>query len=248
VKRYAVISDVHGNRWALEAVLADIDRAGIPDVLNLGDVVYGPLDPAGTANILLERTYPTVCGNEDRIIIQDDAPSSGTLDFVRDQLSISHTDWLRSLPLKSFVEDIFLCHGTPDSDNAYLLWDVDEVGARLRRSEDVASLLSSLECQLVLCGHDHVPRTIRLRDGPLVVDPGSVGLPAYSDNDPHPHVMETGTPHARYSVISLSTNGWSSADRAVTYDWRSAADEAMKNGRSDWAEWLSTGRASVVLS
>ncbi len=66
----AVISDIHGNRWALEAVLEDIERRGVRETVNLGDSLYGPLDPAGTAQILLQLNQPTVRGNEDRIIVE----------------------------------------------------------------------------------------------------------------------------------------------------------------------------------
>jgi len=62
VGRIAVISDIHGNRWALEAVLEDIDREGTDKIVNLGDAVYGPLDPAGTADIIINRGIPTVRG------------------------------------------------------------------------------------------------------------------------------------------------------------------------------------------
>ena len=82
-----------------------------------------------------------------------------------------------------------------------------------------------------------------LPGGQTVVNPGSVGLPAYWDDLPHPHVMETGSPHARYSVISYSEFGWSVTDRIVPYDCESAAETANRNGRPDWAEWLKTGRA-----
>lgn len=56
--------------------------------------------------------------------------------------------------------------------------------------------------------------------------------------------METGTPHARYSIIYREENGWWIENIAVPYDWQTAADMALKNGRSDWAHWLTTGRAS----
>ena len=65
----AVLSDIHGNRWALEAVLADIQHRGVDELMNIGDSLYGPLDPAGTAEILLPLNIPTVRGNEDRIIL-----------------------------------------------------------------------------------------------------------------------------------------------------------------------------------
>ena len=67
----AVLADIHGNRWALEAVLEDIRRRGIREMVNLGDCLYGPLDPAGTARLLLELDMPAVRGNEDRILLDE---------------------------------------------------------------------------------------------------------------------------------------------------------------------------------
>lgn len=58
--RFAAIADIHGNALALEAVLFDIERAGIKQTVNLGDVFSGPLDAAGTARLLEERDFPTL--------------------------------------------------------------------------------------------------------------------------------------------------------------------------------------------
>jgi predicted phosphodiesterase len=243
--RFALISDVHGNRWALEAVLEDIAAAGVTDVLNLGDVFYGPLDPAGTAEILIARSYPTVRGNEDRIIVDEAAPLSETLQFVRGELSHAHTEWLLSLHPSLVVGDAYLCHGSHLSDADYLFWEIDESGARPREPGDVGASIGDLGSPLVLCGHDHVPRTMLLGNGTLVVNPGSVGLPAYSDDEPYPHVMEAGSPHARYARVSRSADGWSVSIRSVDYPWNAAADAAARNGRPDWAEWLRTGRAAA---
>ena len=53
----AIIADIHGNREALEAVLQDIDRRGIRHIVNLGDHLTDPLDPAGTADLLIARKH-----------------------------------------------------------------------------------------------------------------------------------------------------------------------------------------------
>lgn len=55
----AILADVHANRWALDAVLDDIDRRGVDRLVNLGDSLYGPLDPAGTADRLIARGVPS---------------------------------------------------------------------------------------------------------------------------------------------------------------------------------------------
>jgi predicted phosphodiesterase len=233
----AVIADVHGNRWALEAVLRDIRARGIEEIVNLGDALYGPLDPAGTAELLLELDIPTVRGNEDRLIVEQ--PS-----LVPQGLGSDHFRWLADLPLTKVIRDeILLCHGSPTDDAAYLLWDVTENGAMMREGADLLEDLDEWPQQVILCGHDHLPRTLRLPDGRLIVDPGSVGLPAYSDDSPFPHAMESGSPHARYAVMSGSRDGWIVEQIAVPYDWRVAADRARSNGRDDWAEWLLSGEA-----
>jgi len=73
----AVIADIHGNRWALEAVLQDIDRRGIPQTVNLGDHLTGPLDPAGTADLLIERDMLSMCGNDDRVLLLNQSSFAG---------------------------------------------------------------------------------------------------------------------------------------------------------------------------
>ncbi len=77
--------------------------------------------------------------------------------------------------------------------------------------------------------------------GTVVVNPGSVGLPAYCDDQPYPLVMETAAPHARYAVLSKKAAGWKVAQIAVPYDWQATAIRALANGRKDWATWLRTG-------
>lgn len=242
MERFAVLSDVHGNRWALEAVLADLDRLGVADVVNLGDTVYGPLDPAGTADLLMARDWPTARGNQDRILVEPAADEPAPVAAVRARLGEAHLKWLADLPLEIGFGLARGFHGTPDHDETYLLQEVVGTGARLRAAADVEAMLGAASSQLVLCGHDHVPRTMVLPGGTTVVNPGSVGLPAYVDDWPSEHVMETGAPHARYAVVERAGGGWTVADRAVPYDWQAAAAAARENGRDDWAAWLTTGR------
>ncbi|MGT2489104.1 metallophosphoesterase family protein [Methylobacterium oryzae] len=77
--------------------------------------------------------------------------------------------------------------------------------------------------RLVLCGHTHMPRVVRVGEV-IVVNPGSIGMHTYTHKSPVPHAIETGTPHARYAVITREPNGgWSADLRAVAYDWDQAA-------------------------
>jgi len=247
----AVLSDIHGNRWALEAVLDDIRRRGIRDMVNLGDCLYGPLDPAGTARILMELDMPTVRGNEDRIILDEPGrhSASPSLPFVQGSLKPEHREWLKALPLTACAfDDFFLCHGTPERDDAYLLREVQATGCRLLPAAIVARRVQAVSQPLILCGHDHLPAQLMLPDGRRVINPGSVGLQAYRDHLPFPHAMEAGSPHARYSVVRRLPAGFAPLGLAVEavaipYDWQSAAAAAAENGRPDWAEFLRTGRA-----
>jgi len=246
VEKVAVISDVHGNRWALEVVLGDIERRDIAVIFNLGDCLYGPLDPAGTAELLLARVMPTVRGNEDRIIadLGDEAEPGSTLRFVREQLAPAQLDFLLSLPLIRKEGDFLLCHGTPASDEEYLLREVTEAGLGIRAREAVAGRIAGARSRIVLCGHDHLPGRLVLDDGCLVVNPGSVGLPAYTDDVPYPHEVENGSPHARYCVMEKDESGWGVESIQLDYDWRAAAETARRRGRPDWAHWLATGRTA----
>lgn len=243
--RIAVISDVHGNRWALEAVLDDVDRRAPDGLLDLGDSVYGPLDPGGCAAMLMERRIPSVCGNEDRVILESPAGSdSATLVYTRSCLSSEQRRWLERLPAVANVSsELFCCHGSPERDDEYLLEDVSRRGVALRPAEELTRRLAVVHRPVVLCGHSHFPRTIGLQDGRLIVNPGSVGLPAYRDAVPVPHAMETGSPHARYAILEKSGAGWRVELVSVPYDWEAASLAAAANGRADWAEWLRTGRA-----
>lgn len=244
----AVLADIHGNRWALEAVLEDARRRGIRRLVNLGDCLYGPLDPAGTADRLMALGMPTARGNEDRILLDDPArhPDSPSLAFCRSELGPAHLRWLRELPLTAVHEaGLFLCHGSPRADDEYLLWEVTAAGAQRLPAAAVSSRLPGIAQPVVLCGHDHLPARLYLGRGRTVLDPGSVGLPAYRDDHPFPHAMETGSPHSRYAILRRSPAGWAAEFVAVPYDHESAAAAAERNGRPDWAHALRTGLAAV---
>ena len=245
--RFAAISDVHGNRWALEAVLADIGRLGIGTIVNLGDSLWGPLDPAGTAGLLMELDPLSVSGNEDRIVVAPDPKTAATATwrFVSSQLGARHLEWLRRQAVTAVAADgqVLLFHGTPRRDDEYLLETVGPAGAAPRPPAEVDAILDAAAEALVLCGHSHVPRTVRLPSGRLAVNCGSVGLQAYDDDAPFFHVMQNGTPQARYAVIEKTPSGWTAEQRRVDYDWEAAAAAARRNGRPDWAGWLRTGRA-----
>ncbi|MFN7102951.1 MAG: metallophosphoesterase family protein [Pseudorhizobium sp.] len=241
----AVIADIHGNAAALEAVLADIERLGIREIVNLGDCLSGPLEAGRTADRLMALGLPTVRGNHDRYLIEIPSDELCASDaHAYGQLSEPHLDWLRSLPF-SLVhrEEIFLCHATPNDDSLYWLEQVSADGlVSLQGEAEIAALAEGVEQPLILCAHSHVPRVVQLPDGRLIVNPGSVGCPAYDDDLPYVHKVETGHALASYAVLEKREGCWTPQFRTVAYDNMAMSELAARNGRADWAKALATGR------
>lgn len=242
--KIAVVSDIHGNVLALEAVLADL-RLEAPDVVvNLGDCVSGPLWPEETAAILRDTAWPTVRGNHDRFLIEHPVEKLGPTDaFAAERLSVESMDWLKTTRATIRLSDeVFLCHGTPDNDDRYLTEKVEGPKGHL---PDEATLLAELKGEaapVVCCGHTHIPRVIRLQQtGQILLNPGSVGLPSYEDDHPHRHVMEAGSPHARYALMTSNRGAWNFQEKILTYDWETAARTAEDNRRPGWGRSLRNG-------
>ncbi|MGY1807988.1 metallophosphoesterase family protein [Blastococcus sp. SYSU D00669] len=244
--RIAAISDVHGNLGALDAVLADVATRDVDVVVNLGDVLSGAVRPGATADRLLELDLPTVRGAHERQLLTFPRERMGASNrLAHDELTDRHRAWLAGLPLTlAPAPGVLAFHGSPTDDLTYLLETVDPGGARPAIPEEVADRLGPhAGTPLLLCGHTHLQRQLRLPAGALVANPGSVGWPAYADDHPHPHVMEAGSPHARYAVVDDAGGTWTADFRAVAYDWDAAAAVAEGNGRPDVARALRTGRA-----
>jgi predicted phosphodiesterase len=243
--RIAAISDVHGNLPALDAVLEDIAEESVDLVVNLGDLLSGGVQPRETADRLMELDLPTVRGNHERQLLTFPRERMGLSDrLAHDTITARHREWLATLPLTlAPAPGVLAFHGSPTDDLVYLLETVDPDGARRATEAEVVDRLgSSVDEGLLLCGHTHLQRSMRLATRALVVNPGSVGWPAYSDDLPHPHVMEAGTPHARYAVVDDRGGEWAVEFRSVAYDWERAAAIADANGRPDVAGALRTGR------
>jgi len=242
--RIAVISDVHGNLLALDAVLGDIADRAVDVTVNLGDLLSGGLKPRETADRLMALDLPTVRGNHERQVLHTPAAQMSLSDrLAHESLTAAHRAWLAALPLTLELSgDVLAFHGSPTDDVTYLLETVEPQGARPATVEEVLARLGPhAERRLLLCGHTHLQRSMRLPTGALVVNPGSVGWPAYSDDEPYPHRMEATTPHARYAIVDENETGWHVDFRTVDYDWEEAARIAEANNRTDVSRALRTG-------
>lgn len=239
--KIAVLSDIHGNLPALEAVIADAKARGCERFINLGDILSGPLWPKETAEYLRPLNWPTISGNHERQLLTLGDKMEASDRFADAVLDEADRDWLRALPpVMELTPDIFLCHGTVKSDLRYFLHDVDAHGVHDAAPDVVAERLDGRSEKLILCGHSHAPRSIKLASGQVVANPGSVGLQAYEWDWPHYHRMENASPDARYAIVdeeSLSVELL-----AVAYNYEAAAQKADREGRPDWAIALRTGR------
>lgn len=246
--RIAVFADIHGNFLALEAALTDLARRGGADLtVNLGDLVSGPLWPRETIERLMDLDWPTVRGNHDRRAATDPLAEMGPSDrFARDRLTAAQRDWLEALPVTlELAPGILAFHARPDHDERYLT----EVIADGRLARAPLSLIEKRLAgidrshRLLLSGHSHRPDLVRLPDGRMLFNPGSVGDPAYRDDTAPAHVSEQGSPLARYGLVETEGAGAivNVEFRAVAYDHEAAAFRADESGRPEWAHALRTG-------
>lgn len=233
--RLAVLSDIHGNLLALEAVLADLRRVGYDAIVNCGDCVTSPLWPAETLALLETLSIPTVRGNHDRWVAERPyAAMTRTMAFTHDALSPAQRASLGALPPRlAPVEGVVAVHGTPSSDTEYLLEEEVEGRLRLVRASQLEERLGATRPGLVLCGHSHLQHVARA-GGTLVLNPGSVGCPRSADNADPPS-NEAASPHARYALATLGPHGWGIELRVLAYDFAAVAARARANGREDWA-------------
>ncbi len=252
--RLAIVSDIHGNLPALDAVLADIGRRGADRVVNCGDLLSGPLWPRETAERLMALQLPTIAGNHERQLLACAHRPGGAADqFAFERTTAAQRAWLSALPARlEPLPGVCMVHGRPDTDLEYLLETVDgaePAGVRRATPGEVGARCSRVQAELLVCGHSHHPGVMLLPTGLLVVNAGSVGLQAYDDDHGGLHWIRNGSPHARYALCERKASGrWQVDLIAVDYDWSAAAAQARRNGAADWADWLQTGWAQAAQS
>ena len=201
--RIAVFSDVHSNVYALDAVLGDLSHKTVDRIVSLGDALIGPVDPVGTAACMMKLpNLINIMGNGDEMLLQDIVRSE-SYDFTRPLLNEKIMEWLRTFKPQWIYEDILFIHGSPHSNHAYLMEEVGPEGIRQKSMEQIDQDVSSVSQHCIICGHSHLHKSIITPKGKLILNPGSVGLPAYSDEKPYPHNVENFTPYAKYMIITV---------------------------------------------
>jgi putative phosphoesterase len=193
--KVGLVSDIHGNRVALDAVREDMQP--VDALVCAGDVVgYNPW-PADCVAWVREQEIPTVMGNHDRAVAGGgtfgfNSQAGAGVDYARDHLGDDAIAWLADLPDERTVLDdrVKLVHGHPDDPDRYTF------------PRDFAPGMLEEEDVLVL-GHTHVQHHAVFEEG-IVVNPGSVGQP------------RDGDPKAAYAVLDLE--GMTVEEHRVEYD------------------------------
>jgi len=233
----AVFSDVHGNLPALEAVISDMAGHRLDEVFHLGDLVgYGPF-PNEVINLVKTKGIPGVMGNYDDGVgfERDDCGCAyreeaqrqlghRSLNWTKAHVTRANKEFLRSLPRELRFSHagfgVLLVHGSPRRINEYLYED--------RPDRSFKRLLDMGRCNVLLCGHTHLPyhKTI---DGKHIVNVGSVGKP------------KDGDPRATYAILTLG-EGLSVEFRRVSYDVERTAQAIEASGLpNEYAEMLRKG-------
>ncbi|USZ66783.1 metallophosphatase family protein [Halorussus salilacus] len=218
--KVGVLSDIHSNEVALEAVLADADDAEA--FVCAGDVVgYNPW-PAECVAVVRERGIPTVMGNHDRAVATGTAfrfnsMAKAGVEHARQRLSEDQRGWLAALPdeRREFDGRVKVVHGHPNDPDHYT--HPEEFSADLLGDEDV-----------LILGHTHVQHH-EVYDEGIVMNPGSVGQP------------RDGDPRAAYAVLDL--DDLTVEQRRVEYDVEEVQEAVEEVGLpSRIASRLSDGR------
>jgi putative phosphoesterase len=171
--RVAAISDIHGNLPALEAVLADIDREDVDQVIVAGDTAHGPW-PAEVVDLISERGARCVRGNADREVIERSDRYGPLARWSADRLGERRLAVMQDWPLTFEISvaglgAVLVCHSTPLSE--------DPIYTRITPDAELLSLLESVEADVVVSGHTHMQFDRTLASGLRIVNPGSVGIP-----------------------------------------------------------------------
>ncbi len=243
--RVAVFGDVHGNRWALEAVAWDIE-AHQPDAwVNLGDQLFGGADPAGAwhlqQQLKVQHGVLEVRGNTDERLGQpltETTEKRELLAWLHGQLPAGAGAYVAALPTAVSLADdeVLAAHGTPDSAWTYLLRD----GKAWASDDLVRERLGDIGiARAVIVGHSHLEH-VRQLGSVTVVNVGAVSR------------QKDGSPLARWVLLEGGDGIWTVTFRRVPYDIEAAAQWAETHAYQGMKEahQLRTGKGrafQVVL-
>lgn len=234
--RIALISDIHGNLVSLEAVLEDIDKSHVDQIICLGDVVTTGPQPHEVVVRLSDLNCPGIIGNHDSSLLEPELiqarPQSrwaATLDWCDQQLTEADLNYLRSyqpwieVPLDS-RHNLLCFHGSPKSNMDLIL--------PVTPDDELRAMLEGHTATLMAGGHTHV-QMLRRNKEILIVNAGSVGLPfdRYLPTATEKRVV----PWAEYAIVTWMHGAASVDFRRVTIDFEAVRQAtAASDNPYDW--------------
>ena len=225
--KIAVISDIHGNKEALDAVLKDIKEKECEKLFVLGDYAMAGPEPSYTVNFFMTKLNDEnvfmIQGNTDNMIanyteelylsLKDKAPvMSEALKSDIKLLSKDEIGFLKTLPIQLEVEEenvkFLLVHGSPRKNNEDILPDTP--------LSEIDKMLENVKADIVLCGHTHIPCGFQTENKKTVINVGSVGRPF------------TAEPKSCYLIIDVHRGRCVFEHHFVKYDNDKASKKMLK--------------------
>jgi predicted phosphodiesterase len=207
--KLALISDIHGNQIALEAVLADIKRIGVDQIICLGDIANVGPHPSQCIDIIRDLNCPVVQGNHELYLLgrfEDDSwltdPVWASTRWSREQLRPDQMAYIDQLPLQHEIAGNGRAHATilhASPINQYRGFMPHH------NDEDIAQRMNGLDNTTIFCGHTHIP-LYRPWSNSWIVNIGSVGMPI------------DGTPTAKYVIATQLKDEWHVEFRKIEYN------------------------------
>lgn len=231
----AVLSDIHGNLPALEAVLAELERERVDELVCLGDVALGP-QPAETVARVRSLGCAAVMGNWDAWLIEGFPPAQGgpSGKFLEQgkwwgqRLSAKDRAFVRTFAPRIELQlggvPALCFHGAPSS--------YDDMILATTPHEDLLRMLEGFDHPLMLAGHTHV-QLVRVIEGTLVVNPGSIGLPFRGLPLGELQLI---SPWAEYALVRVDDGRLSVDLRRTSYDVDEMLERTIDSG-APHAEW-----------
>lgn len=241
--KIAVISDIHGNMEAIEAVMADIEQKECDKIFVLGDYAMAGPEPDCAVQYFMNRKndskFTMIQGNTDLMIadyseelynsLKEKAPIMA--EALKSDVSVLNPlekKFLRNLPIQEEVEaegvKFLLVHGSPRKNNEDILPDTP--------IEEVEKMLINVNEDVVLCGHTHIPCGFQTESKKTVVNVGSIGRPFFTVHE---------IPKACYLIIDVQNGKCLYEHQFVDYNKEKAAEKLSSrefNGADKLAEML----------
>jgi len=243
---YAVISDIHGNLEALEAVLEDVPD-GVEEIYCLGDVIGYGASPNECCESVRSYETPVISGNHDLAVtdLSTDLAwfnpvAAAAIEWTREQLTPDNAEFLRTRPRMLQSEETLFVHGSVRDPDEYIL------NGAVARANLAVLTADYPNVQVCFFGHTHVKTVVPSPDGPssgshdtldltsggpYLVNPGSVGQPRDGDT------------FASYVLVENTQDETRIAYRFVEYDVEKAQDKIRAAGLPGMlADRLALGR------